>query len=94
MAEILLIGGPANGRRVSWRGKEAPPFVRIRTTEPPAYRCNEPAPIVDLVYRVKEIQGHKTRYYVATHEKLTADEIMEALLKGYNSDTSKTSRRV
>jgi len=83
--QVLLLGGPADGRRLILRDK---PYgiLRVPTTETANYYDMDKVPYVvrDVDYTVQSLRGNKSQYFVAMQGNPSGDEVIEALLKGYN----------
>jgi len=83
--QVLFLGGPADGRRVVFKDKP-PEFIKVPVVNPCAEMvwngCSYD--LVDHEYRVQSLRGNKSQYFVAMQGNPSGDEVIEALLRGYN----------
>ena len=84
--QVLCLGGPADGRRIVFFKDKPPGTIRVPTTEMASYYAKDNVPYVvkDVDYTVQSLRGNKSQYFVAMQGNPSGDEVIEALLRGYN----------
>jgi hypothetical protein len=94
MKKCLLIGGKADGRRITFdtREKIAHVMPRMQFILPRDEPVNEPTPDPSETYVRATLHSPSREYHVYLHESLPEEALIEALIGGYRIEGDKERR--